>query len=222
MSILSENYCKSMTLKQKHIYYTGTENNIMMKIHGYEVNLSWLAIISTITSVTANIMNISWIMKPFQKHVKTWVVKLSVIPMFLFRMISWVVIVASLKSFASPVLIIMATVNMGILFGKSDQLFETAMLSIVFPAFKFPTTETPNHVALKVFFLLSIIGNVNLMASLVTVYFLNWTSVMNPWCSLDHVLVPEEMLTHVCLLMLTLFCSSTLTTIVLKVVKKPR
>ena len=153
---------------------------------------------------------------------KNWVGKLPLLSLYLYRMLAWVVIVASLKSFASSVLIVIATVNIGILYGKTDELFETAMLSIVFPANKFPTKETSEHLASKVFFCLSFTGNVLLMVTLVAIFIIYWTDTMNPWCSADNVLVSENMLGHICQLIMVLFFTSTFTTIVLKVAKKDR
>ena len=53
-------------------------------------------------------------------------------------MLAWVVVVASLKSSATAVFVMNVTFNFSILYGKTNQLFETAMLSIVFPVTKFP------------------------------------------------------------------------------------
>ena len=151
-----------------------------------------------------------------------WVGKLQILPLFLYRMLSWVVILASLKSFASAILIIMATINFGILFGSTNQLLETAALSIIFPAFKFPSSELPEPVTMNLFFRLAFAGNVLLMASLLAIYILYLVDVMNPWCSFEHILVPEEMLNNLGLVMLTLFFTSTIPAITFKLLKRKR
>ena len=170
--------------------------------------------------MTSNIANIVWITEPIQKQVNAMVGKMTILPLFMFRMLSWVVIVASLKSFASAVLIIIATVNFGILYGSTDQLFETAALSIIFPAFKFPTSELSEPVTLKLFFRLAFAGNVLLMVSLSAIYSLYLVDLMNPWCSFEHILVPEEMLNNLGLLILTLFFTSTIPAITFKLLKR--
>ena len=194
----------------------------MMKIHGFEIDLSWLAIISTTTSVASNVVSIVWITEPIQKQVNAMVGKMTILPLFMFRMLSWVVIVASLKSFASAVLIIIATINFGILYGSTDQLFETAALSIIFPAFKFPSSDLAEALAMKLFCRLVFAGNVLLMVSLLAIYSLYLADVMNPWCSFEHILVPEEMLNNLGLVMLTLFFTSTIPAITFKLLKRKR
>ena len=194
----------------------------MVKIHGFEIDLSWLAIISTIASLLSNVTSIVWITEPIQKQMIGWVGKLQILPLFLYRMLSWVVILASLKSFASAILIIMATINFGILFGSTNQLLETAALSIIFPAFKFPSSELPEPVTMNLFFRLAFAGNVLLMASLLAIYILYLVDVMNPWCSFEHILVPEEMLNSLGFLMMALFFTSTIPAIVFQLVKKQR
>ena len=194
----------------------------MMKIHGFEIDLSWLAIISTIASLLSNVTSIVWITEPIQKQMIGWVGKLQILPLFLYRMLSWVVILASLKSFASAILIIMATINFGILFGSTNQLLETAALSIIFPAFKFPSSELPEPVTMNLFFRLAFAGNVLLMASLLAIYIVYWADLMNPWCSIEHLLVPEEIFDTLGFIILILFFTSTMPAILLPVMKRQR
>ena len=168
------------------------------------------------------VLSLSWIMEPFQKQTSPLVGKLQLLPLFLFRMLAWVVIVVSLKSLASAVLFISVMVNFAILYGKSDQLFETAMLSILFPALKFPALEMSEQNKEKAFFWLSMTGNVVLMMSMAAILSLYLSDVMNPWCLTDQILVPEEMLAHICLLMVILFIASTFPISLAKYVEKPR
>ena len=173
-------------------------------------------------SLASMVLSLSWTMEPLQRQTNRWIGKLPLLPLFLFRMLSWVVIAVALKSFGTAVLIVLAAINFGILHGKTDQLFESAMLSMLFPAVKFPTSKMPNHFTEKAFFWLTIAGNAVLMATMVAVYILYLKDVMNPWCLADHILVPEEMLAHICFSMLILFFTSTFPIFITKLVEKDR
>ena len=178
--------------------------------------------ISAVTSVLTNFIGISWIMEPLQRETNLGIGKLPLLPLFLFRMLAWVIIVALLKSSATAVFVMNVSFNFSILYGKTNQLFETAMLSIVFPVTKFPTAEMSEETEIKVLFWLTMSGNVLLMTSMLVMYILYWIDGINPWCSTDNVLVPEEMLPQICFLMLTLFFLSTFNTIVFRALKKDR
>ena len=178
--------------------------------------------ISTVTSVLTNFISISWIMEPFQRETNCWIGKLPLLPLFLFRMLAWVIIVASLKSSATAVFVMNVTFNFSIIYGKTDQLFETAMLSVVFPVTKYPSAEISESTEKRVSFWLTMSGNILLMTSMVAIYILYWMDAMNPWCTTDNVVAHEEMLSHICFLMLTLFFTSTFTTIVFKTANRDR
>ena len=96
------------------------------------------------------------------------------------------------------------------------------MLSVVFPVTKFPSAEMSESTEKRVSFWLTLSGNILLMTSMFAIYILYWMDAMNPWCITDNVVAPEEMLSHICFLMLTLFFTSTFTTIVFKTANRDR
>ena len=199
----------------------------MVNVDGLIIDISWLAIISTVLAAISILISTRWIMEPIQVQTNKWIGSLPLLPLFLFRMLSWVIIITSLKSYALVVILIFEMMNYIILRNtlqkeQRNQIYELMVFSAVFPIYKYPMTESCEDGGMRVFFWLLVSGNVMLMASISIIFSLYWTDLLNPWCSSDQLLVPEEMSTHIFFLAASLFAAATLPVILINSIESKR
>jgi len=102
------------------------------------VDLSWFSIVSSIISIVGMLNGGLWITKPIQHITDGLTAKLTFFPLFLFRMMSWLMIITFLESFTFFVLAGLAILNSTVLLilQKSKLTVDPivqSMLSLAFP-----------------------------------------------------------------------------------------
>ncbi len=63
---------------------------------GIKVDLSWFSIVSSIFSVVSILFGSRWIVRPIKEQTNKYVAQLAFLPLFMYRMIAWLIIVSTL------------------------------------------------------------------------------------------------------------------------------
>jgi hypothetical protein len=119
-------------------FWTGSQTTIFQNGLGIQVDLSWFSIVSSIISIVGMLNGGLWITKPIQHITDGLTAKLTFFPLFLFRMMSWLMIITFLESFTFFVLAGLAILNSTVLLilQKSKLTVDPivqSMLSLAFP-----------------------------------------------------------------------------------------
>ena len=74
------------------LFFVGSEKINFSNGYGFQVDLTWLTIVSAAFSLFSILYSINWTMEPIEKQTNKLIGMISFIPLFLFRMISWLLI----------------------------------------------------------------------------------------------------------------------------------
>jgi hypothetical protein len=189
-------------------------------IHGVELDLRWFNIVTSIFSTFGILIGLYWTVKPVQEETNSFVGFLILIPLFLFRMTSWMIIIAILHSFSLAVFagIVLLNIVIFILAQKPIRIepLTHSFLSLILPVPFLPSSKIENKDVLKLLSLLILIGNLALIGVLALLFFLYNSYKYNPWCSNvnNKLQIPETMMDHSEYSILALFASATIPLVV--------
>jgi hypothetical protein len=185
-------------------------------IHGIKLDLSWFNIVTSLVSSFGILIGTCWTVRPVQEETNSLVGFLILIPLFLFRMTSWMIIIAILHSFSLAVFagIVLLNIVILILAQKPIQVepLTHSFLSLILPVPFLPSSKIENKDVLKLLFLLTLIGNLALIGVLALFFFLYNSDKYNPWCSNvnNKLQIPETMMDHSQYFIMALFASATI------------
>jgi hypothetical protein len=185
-------------------------------IQGVELDLRWFNIVTSIFSTFGILIGLYWTVKPVQEETNSLVGFLFLIPLFLFRMTSWMIIIAILDSFSLAVFAGIVLVNLVIYILAQKPIrvepLTHSFLSLILPVPFLPSSKIENKDVLKLLFLLILIGNLTLIGVLALLFFLYNSDKYNPWCSNvnNKLQIPETMMDHSEYFILALFASATI------------
>jgi hypothetical protein len=167
--------------------FLGSTPMIVGNTHGIKVDLSWFNIASSIFSVIAILIGSRWTVNSIQEETNALVAILVFIPLFFFRMVSWMIIITLLHTFSLAVFIGFVLINMAIFVLIPDTIevepLAHSFLSIIYPVPHLPTAIfKTNHNSMKLLFWLILIGNLTLLGILTILFVLYNYDAYNPWC----------------------------------------
>jgi hypothetical protein len=98
-----------------------------------------------------------WIVAPVEKMTNSLIGKLTFLPIFFYRLLVWQIIMILLNSFSCFAFVGVAFSNWIVLFlFIQDRLIvepiNHALLSLIFPVFKLPSSQVDDSFSLKIFF----------------------------------------------------------------------
>ena len=170
-----------------HYFLIGTQKLELVNSYGFKLDLSLFAMVSSIISIAGILFSASWTTKPIQNQTHVLVALLAFLPLFLFRMLSWLLIITCLDLFSFIIIIGLLVLNWIVLILTQDRLhsepLKQSLLSLVFPVYELPTSNTDPTRGLKFLFCLTLSGNIYLAAMLATLFSLYSFEIYNPWCS---------------------------------------
>ena len=167
-------------------------------------------------------------MEPLKKETYTWIGVISFIPLFLFRMLSWLVIIVLLDLFSLLVFLAQMALNWIILFFIQHRVYfepvKQSLLSIVFPVFKLPSDKTDSCMDFKIWVWILQVGNIFFVMTITALYILYDFGINIPWClkSKLKIKAPENLLGGIFYATLTLFVASSLPAVLCCWMKTPR
>jgi hypothetical protein len=195
-------------------------------IHGIKLDLSWFNIVTSLVSTFGILIGSCRTVKPVQEETNGLVGFLILIPLFLFRMTSWMIIIAILHSFSLAVFagIVLLNIVIFILAQKPIRVepLTHSFLSLILPVPFLPSSKIENKDGLKLLFWLILIGNLTLIGVLALLFFLYNSDKYNPWCSNvnNNLQIPETMMDHSQYFILALFASATIPLVVCFLLQK--
>jgi hypothetical protein len=185
---------------------------------GIKFDLSWFNIVSSIISVVTILFGSRWTVRPIQEETNAFVAYIVFLPLFIFRMLSWLAIITILHSFSLIAFAALAFINILIFVLAQDQLvvepLSHSLLSLIFPVSFFPSTKLSNKNGLKLLFWLTLIGNLTLLTVMAVIFALYDVDLYNPWCSAkdnnNKLLIPEQLMTNFHYPVIALFTLATI------------
>lgn len=186
--------------------------------YGMSIDFSWFSLISSIISIIGILLSASITVEPIQEQTNKFVAFVAFVGLFLFRMLAWLILITMLHSFSFFVLVGLAVLNWITLLLSQKELvvspLEHSLLSLVFPAYKWPDAELTQETSLRLFFSLVILGNGFFGAILIALSCLYYFAVTNPWCSEVRIMVHEDKLSSIFFAMIVLFIAATVPTVI--------
>ena len=181
------------------------------------IDLNWLPILSISLSALTILSSFYKTTSYFLKD-NFWYLRCAIfLPIFIFRMTSWLILVVILAemSFILFVLVIIANAVVILIVQKNNISFEPvsfAVQSLVFPLPSLTSTNHDKQIALKIFCALTVSGNVIQMTGLTLIFILCSADVYNPWkVDLSNpILIPKSWFEVIYQCTLTMFVSATL------------
>jgi hypothetical protein len=199
---------------------------VLSNAYGIPIDLSWFNIVSSIFSVVAILLGSCWTIKPIQKETNDVVAILVFIPLFLYRMVVWMLIITILEIFSLAVFAGFALLNIAIFVFLQDTIdvepLAHSFLSIIFPVSLLPSSDLKNNnSSLKLYFWLVLIGNLALFAVLIILFFLYDNDVYNPFCSQvsNQLLLTESLTINIHYLLMSILSFGTIPVIVCFLIK---
>ena len=152
------------------------------------INLSWWPIVSTTCSIFGLLFGSLWIYEPVSNETNKWIGFFTFLPIFFFRLIAWQIIILITVELSLILIAAILITNVTALYSvQSSQLsiepLTSAVLSIVLPMYKLPSSTINQAVSIKALTLLAVCGNVLLMLFLCFILTLKSYDVYNPWDS---------------------------------------
>lgn len=201
----------------------------ILEINGFSIestygriNLSWWPIVSSTCSIVGLLFGSLWIYEPVSKKTNKWIGFFTFLPIFFFRLLSWQILILLTVELSLIVIIVILFINTTILYAvQSSQLvtepLNSAILSIVLPMYKLPSTPIDQDISTKVLTLLVCCGNMLIVFSLGIVFTLQSFGVYNPWdCNHKWIIkFREEWFQPVCLTLLSLFVAATVPSVMI-------
>lgn len=206
----------------------GSQRFELENSYGIKVDLSSLAIVSSIISIIGILFSASRTMDPIKEHTHNYLAIVAFMPNFLFRMTSWLLIIMMLDLFSFVVFIGILAVNLITLILVQDQLstepLKQSLLSLIFPVYELPSVKNDPSKELKFLHWLTLTGNTFLIIMIGILYALYNFEVYNPWCSLSriHIKFPESFLGGIACIAVMLYGAATLTPTVCFLFKSSR
>jgi hypothetical protein len=194
----------------------GTERNIVKNRFDLEIDLSWFPIVSTCLSIIGILTGALWIVEPVEKETHGITGKITFIPIFFYRMLTWLIILIILHSFSVLAFACFAFLNWLVLLFVQDQLeidpVNHSLLSLIFPVYKLPSHEAESKISSRIFFWMVLTGNSVLLAFNSVLFCLYYYGIYNPWIKSGstRILIQEEVYRNIYQLVLTLFVAATL------------
>jgi hypothetical protein len=214
--------------------------------YGANIDLSWFNIVSSIFSVTAILIGSRWTVNSIQEETNALVALLVFIPLFLFRMVAWMIIITLLHTFSLAVFGGFVLINIFIFVFLQEPIdvktveegqcnvepnkkgqFEVeplahSFLSIIFPVSLLPTSNFKNtNNSLKLLVWLVLIGNLTLFGVLTVLFLLYHNDVYNPWCNQvpTKLQLPESLMNNLHYLVMSILSFATLPVMVCFAIK---
>ena len=175
---------------------------LVSNIHGIQLDLSWFNVITSLVSGLAILIGSFWIVKPVQEATNGLIACLILIPMFLFRIAAWLIIIAIFYSFSLLPFAVLALLNLIIfIFAQKEILIDPlahTFLSLILPVPFLPSSKIRSENGLKLLFCLGLIGNLTLIGLLALFFLMYNFDVYNPWCSSvnNRLQLPEILMNH--------------------------
>jgi hypothetical protein len=215
------------------VYATEITSNLIEKkilgstsvTSGVKTALIWMYILSSIVSSIGILFGTHWTVKALAKETNEIVAQLIFLPLFCFRMLSYLIIIAVLHSFSFLVFPVFALLTVTVFITAQAQIFVEPMqqtfLSFFFPVTHLPSTYFDTSVSLKLYFLASVAGNSFLFGILGSLFALYSSDVYNPWClqSKTRLIISEVLMNNIHFPVTALFASATIPTIVVFMLK---
>ena len=192
------------------------------------INLSWWPIISSVSSVLAILFGSIWIYKPVSDETNKWIGYLTFLPIFFFRLLGWQIIIITSVELSLVLLGIALALNAAAFYAiQGDILFieplYSALLSLVLPTYKLPSTVVDEPLAMKALAASVTIGNTVIMTTLSFIFELHSMKLYNPWDSKNArpILLEETWFQIAFFSLLTLYFAATLPTLLLYLLSFP-
>ena len=184
--------------------------------YGIKLDLSWFNIVSSMVSGLSILFGSFWIVRPIQEETNGLIAFLVLLPIFMFRMSAWLIIIAIFHSFSLVAFALLTFLNLIVFLLAQititiDPLAHT-FLSLILPVPFLPSSKVNTENGLKLLFFLGLIGNLALIGFLALIFSLYNFDIYNPWCSnVDNKLqLPEILMNHSQYVALSLFASATI------------
>ena len=197
----------------------GKEKVFLKNQFGFEIDLTWFPIVSTCLSVIGVFIGALWIVEPIEKETNIIIGKLTFIPLFVYRMFIWLIILTVLQSFSIIAFISFVAINwLTLLFAQENldiEPFSHSLLSVIFPFSKLPSYQTSSDILMKNLFWMVFVGNSGLVVFHIIIYCLYYFNLYNPWKSkCNPLLLQEVVFQNINPLVVLIFISATLPSII--------
>jgi hypothetical protein len=186
------------------------------------IDLSWWPIISSVSSVLAILFGSIWIYKPVSDKTNKWIGYLTFLPIFFFRLLSWQIIIITSVELSFVVLGVALVLNAASFYLiQGEKLFieplNSALLSLVLPTYKLPSTVVDDTFSMKALAALVTIGNTVLLTALSFIFGLHSMKLYDPWDPANDwpILFEERWFQIAFFSLLTLYFAATLPTLLL-------
>ena len=134
--------------------------------------LIWWPFLSSSFSICGIVYGSHWIIAPLSTEIRDKVIGFfSYLAIFFFRLLSWQFIIIVIAEFSFIVIIAIFLINAVVLVKAQPGHFEvekisSAILSLVLPMYKLPSTSTEHFISIKALTMLVFCGNMFLMISI--------------------------------------------------------
>jgi hypothetical protein len=78
----------------------GTEHETFRNLYGYEIDFHWWPILSLVISAIAILFGTFWMFQPIVEETNKIVGYLIFVPIFVFRLLTWLLVIIMLESFS--------------------------------------------------------------------------------------------------------------------------
>ena len=192
---------------------TGSSQIKLENAYGTQLDISWFTVVSTVISIAAILSGATWTLEPIEKQTYSWIKTVAFLPLFLFRMSAWMIVIIFLDSFTVFVMGGTLLLNMLILFGSQDRIqvdpLQQSFMSFVFPVAKLPSTQMNDHFYLKLLNSLALGGNLYLNSVLLVLFSLYYNRMIDPWASSVKLQIPSHKLPNIFFAVNVLFIAAT-------------
>jgi hypothetical protein len=203
---------------------------IVGNTYGIKIDLSWFNIVSSVFSVFAILFGSCWTVKSIQEETNSFVSIMVFIPLFIYRMVAWLIIITLLHTFSLAVFAGIIFINILVFVFIQDPIevepLAHSFLSIIFPVTILPTLtfKNENNNSLKILLWLVLFGNLTLFGVLAFLFVLYNYDVYNPWCSeaSNKLLLPESLMFHIHYLLMSILSLATIPVVISFGLKKLR
>ena len=188
-------------------HFLGSQTFVISNAHGFIISLYWITSFTSLVSMAKMWYYARWIFHPMKQEMDSITRLLAFIMLFIYRMLSWLVIITMLHWYS--------TVAMGMLFGLNwfflahtkQDFFQISLVSLVLPAYQLPSKvrDVNNDTGVKTIVWLGIGGNIFLLVILAIIGLLYVLDINNPWCSQVELRIPENHSVLICVTTLVLF-----------------
>ncbi len=152
--------------------------------YGIRIDLSWFCIVSAIFSVVAILVGSHCSVKSIQQQTNSLIAIFVFIPLLIYRMVAWIIIITLLQTFSLAVFVAVFTINI-LIFVFVQRIiklspFVHSLLSIILPVSMTTFYSISDYRSLKLYIWLVVTGNLTLFGVLAILFGLYNTDVYNP------------------------------------------